>query len=356
MLPDLGFRDAVGTHTIATKEALARAGFGGAIWVETVDARLFAQARNAQRYPASRSARRGTNLLLYQASTGSQGLVEFVLQRPEKKSLYYHNITPPGFFEPYDPGAALNLARGREELKLFAEAVEVAVAASEFNAAELSELGISDVRVIPPYLPPDLETPSDRSFRSWINQTKAGIDLLFVGRVLPHKGHRRLLRVLAHLRAGVDPRARLFLVGAWGPEAYMRELFAFRSRLGIAEGVAFIGSISSARLTALYQSADVYVSMSEHEGFGLPLVEAMRFELPIVAFDAGAVAETLGGNGVLVRTTDEAVIAEVIGRVASNEDLRRSLSEGLMRRAKEIDSIPRDALHIEAIKAASKLW
>lgn len=351
-MPSLGFRDAVSTHAIETIRALNQAGSRAALWAEDIHPE---QARRARLYPGYeelRSSRKGTNLLFHHLSTGSRGLVDFLLERPERRLVYYHNITPSSFFEPYDPGAALNLARGREELKAEAGRCELALANSEFSAMELRELGVSDVRVCYPYLPPALDVAPNPAQASWLRRTKKGADLLFVSRVTPHKGHINLFRAFAALRAAGDHDARLFIVGAWGPEEYMHTLFRVRERLSL-EGVVFTGSISEPHLAAYYAHCDVYVSMSEHEGFGLPLVEAMRAGLPVVAYDSAAVAETLGGAGVLVRDPDPAFVAEVVLRVASDSQLRKSLIEGQNRRVAEIEAVDRDRLMLDAVAAAA---
>lgn len=350
-LPTLGFRDAVASHTLETQRAVAEAGFRGGIWAEDVHPELRRRARPYTDYLRLRAARRRDNVLLYQASTGSHGIVDFFLEQPGPKTLYYHNITPPEFFEPYDPAAAATLARGREELKMLVERVPVAMSASEFNARELSELGASQVAVIPPYLSRALGSSPSAAQTSWLRRTKKGLDLLFVSRIVPHKGHFHLLRVFAAIRAAVDPQARLFVVGAWGPDAYMRELFRLRERLCLTEGVAFTGSVSESHLVSYYMEADVYLSMSQHEGFGLPLVEAMRFGLPVVAYDAGGVAETLGGSGVLVRTLDTALIAELVGRIGTDSSLRDQILERQRARLSEIESLERDRLQVAAIRS-----
>jgi glycosyltransferase involved in cell wall biosynthesis len=121
-----------------------------------------------------------------------------------------------------------------------------------------------------------------------------------------------------------------------------------REKLG-NDGIAFTGSITEPTLAAHYREADVYVCLSEHEGFGLPLIEAMRAGLPVVAYDAGAVAETLGGSAVLMRTLDPRVVAEVICRVASDEDLRKDLIRRQYDRVAELEAVPRDEAIVACI-------
>jgi glycosyltransferase involved in cell wall biosynthesis len=291
------------------------------------------------------SARRA---LLYQASTGAEEMVTFLFERPEPKFIYYHNITPASFFEPYDPKAAEQMKAGRVELARIAKRIDFAMANSEYSAKELRELGVPDVTVVPPYLPPHDATAS-RSQLARLRREKRGIDVLFVGRIAPNKGHVHLLRAFAALRAGCDEQARLFLVGGWGPQVYMGTIQSMRKQLG-GEGVILAGSVTEATLQAHYEAADVFLCLSEHEGFKLPLVEAMRSGLPVVAYDAGAVGETLGGTGVLLRTLDPYVVAETVYRVATDATLRAEIIERQKKRAAEIENFPRD----EAIVATSR--
>lgn len=350
-LPSLGWRDAVGTHTLEMRRALAAAGIRGRIWAEEIQSEMARFAGPPEGYPGLRSARKGANLLIYQASTGSHGMVETLAQRPEAKTIYYHNITPARFFETYVPAAALSLARGRHELSLLAPHLRLAMANSRYSAAELRALGVEDVRVIPPYLPPTMSAAPDPAYARWLRRTRRGTDILAVGRVVPHKGHVHLLRAFAALKAAIDPGARLLVVGAWGPEAYMRALFGLRERLGL-EAVAFTGSVSEASLAAHYREADLYLSLSEHEGFGLPLVEAMRHDLPVVAYAAGAVEETLDGAGLLLPTLDPPTVAEVIGRVAGDEALRRAMVKSQRDRVAEVEAFPRDEQVVRAVETA----
>lgn len=350
-LPSLGWRDAVGTHTLEMRRALGEAGIKGGVYAEEMHGEFFRTASPPDAYPGLRSARAGTNVLVYQASTGSHGVVEMLAGRPEPKVVYYHNVTPARFFEPYVPAAALNLRWGREELRVLAPHIRVAMANSEYSADELRELGVEDVRVVPPYLPPTVDAAPNPEHAAWLRRTKRGIDVLAVGRVVPHKGHLHLLRAFAALRAAVDPGARLFVVGAWGPEDYMRAIFRLREHLG-AEQVVFTGSVSEGSLAAHYQEADVFLSLSEHEGFGLPLVEAMRKGRPVVAYAGGAVGETLDGSGVLLDTLDPPTVAEVVARVAGDPGLQQDIVAAQRRRVAELDALPRDAEVVRAVRDA----
>jgi len=348
-VPGLLARDAVGHHTLETQRALVAAGIAGGLWAGTVHSRFAQQARP---YEEFRAASDGRRLLLYQCSSAGNALIDLLLAAPDRKTLCYHNITPAEFWTPYDPAVAATLTNAREGLHRLAAQVRVAIADSEFSAQELRTLGIADVRVIPPYLPPPLNRSPDPTHLAWLERNGMGLNLLSVGRFGPNEGHAHLLRAFAGLRAAVDPKARLFLVGAWGPERYMRDLFRLRRRLGV-EGVTFTGPVSEGALAAHYRAADVFLGLSEHEGFGRFLIEAMRSGVPIIAYDSGAASETLAGTGVLVRTVTPALLAEVIGRVGGDQGLRAELSARQRAGAEALERVPRDALIVDALIAAA---
>lgn len=327
---------------------LGGAGIRNGMWAESVHTEHRRKGRPYADYARLRSARRGMNLLVYQASTGSNGLVEFLLERPERKLIYYHNITPPKFYEPYDPAAAVVLEWGRLELQQICGTAHGAIANSEYSANELRELGMEDVVVFPPYEDRSASAPS-RTHSNWLKRTKRGLDVLFVGRVVPNKGHFHLLRSFAALRAGADLQPRLFVIGSWGHVAYMEAIRTLRDRIG-REGIVFPGSVTESALAAHYREADVYLCLSEHEGYCVPLVEAMRAGIPVVAYDAGAVADTMSGAGVLLRTLDPPLVAEVVARVATDESLRAKIIERQFERVAEIDAVPRDELLLTAVR------
>lgn len=350
-LPQIVPRDAASNHTVAMHAALERAGVAGGIWSEMIDPQLNGSAESWRTYTTVRgthSDRR--HALLYQAFMGSPDLVRFLTSRSEPLALYYHNITPGALLRTYDPVAALLMDEGREELRRLVPRARVALAASAFNAGELRRWGAEDVRVLPPYAQARASTDVDQPYLDQLLESRKGIDLLFVGRVVPHKGHRHLLHVMAALRAGWDRPVRLLVVGPPGPEAYMIELRKEVSRLGLDEDVVFTGSITDAQVAAHYRAADLFLCLSEHEGFCLPLVEAMRAGLPVIAFRAGAVPETLSGAGILLGTLDPFVLAEIVVRISTDGGLREQIRERQLRRAGDLDGFDRDAQLLRAVE------
>jgi glycosyltransferase involved in cell wall biosynthesis len=329
----------LGNHTVGTWRALKRAGIGGGIWADYIHRDLLRTARTYQRYPGWRPGRR-PRALLYQASTGSDGLVDFLLKRSEPMAICYHNITPPEFFDRYETLAAKRSREGREELRRLVPRTTSFIADSEFNASELRSLGAEGVAVVFPYTGSRAVTPPDPEYQRRLLGGKTGIDLLFVGRMMPNKGVLHLLRAVAALRASGDVPARLFM-------ATLRRL---HEQLGLEDTVVFTGSLPDEQLAAHYATADLFVCLSEHEGFCIPLLEAMRIGLPVVAYDAGAVSETLGGSGLLMGTLDPLLVAEAVHSLAADEGLRRQLRDRQRARAAELDGFDRDAALLAALR------
>jgi len=349
-LPSLAPRDAIGNHTLGTLRALRRAGVAGGIWAEYVHGKLVGVAKRYQRYPGWLSGlRRSRRALLYQSSTGSDGLVDFLERRSEPLAICYHNITPPEFFDGYDAVAAGRCRKGREELGRLVPRATSFLADSRFNASELRSLGAQDVAVVSPYVGSGNVAEPDPEREERLRSGKRGIDLLFVGRMMPHKGLLHLVRAAAALRSGDHP-VRLFLVGPSGPPAYMGALSRLNETLGLEDTVFVTGSLPDDQLAAHYATADLFVCLSEHEGFCIPLLEAMRVGLPVVAYDAGAVAETLGGCGVLLGTTHPMLVAETVSRVVVDDALRRQLRDRQRSRVAELDGFDRDAALLSALR------
>ncbi|MBJ7602462.1 MAG: glycosyltransferase [Candidatus Dormibacteraeota bacterium] len=351
-VPALLPHDAVGAHTLESRRAFREAGLSTTIWARTIHHQYAGEARPYRQFGrlAARSSQR--RLLLYQSAAISHGIVDYLLKRPEPKSISYHNLTPPEFYDRFSPSVAAELREAAFELARLAPLVRVATADSEFNATDLKKLGVPDVRVIPPYIAAGDRLPVDQAEVTRLRAGKRGPALLFVGRLVPNKNHQQLIRLVATLRAGWNAHAKLYLVGPAGPTTNAADLQRLATRLAPA-GVIFMGSVGAAQLRALYEVADVFVSMSEHEGFGVPLVEAMLARLPVVALERGAVGETLGGSGVLLRSSELTFAAAMVARVIEDEALRNRLIEGQVQRARELQSVPRDDLLVAAARAAA---
>jgi glycosyltransferase involved in cell wall biosynthesis len=252
-------------------------------------------------YQRRATAGDGRNVLIYHASIGNQRVLSFLLQRPERLVMQYHNVTPARFFEPWDPGFAQLLREGREQLVGLRTRVALTLADSHFNASELERIGYRDVEVVPPLT--DVghlqAIEADEGTAHHFREAVVGPVVLFVGQLLPHKRPDLLVQLGHVLSTFHDPEARVVIVGNARLEPYRAALVTYIAELNLPN-VWITGPVSKAELVAFYEAADIFVTMSEHEGFCIPLIEAMGFDLPIVARRHGAIAETLDQAGVLL--------------------------------------------------------
>jgi glycosyltransferase involved in cell wall biosynthesis len=245
--------------------------------------------------------------------------------------LVYHNITPPRYFVGVHKLLVRLCYHGRRELGAYVHRCDLALGDSEFNRQELEELGFPATGVLPvvPGFAHLDGPPNDLVARlfddEWTN-------VLFVGRVIPNKRIENVIRSFAAYKSRCNHRSRLLIVGSYGGfERYLTMLQQLAARLGVGD-VHFTGHVSNEELTAYYDVADVFLCASEHEGFCVPLVEAMAADLPILAYSCTAIPDTLGGAGVQFAPKDFEHAAELLGMLAFDDGMRASVIEGQRRR------------------------
>ncbi len=265
------------------------------------------------------------DLLLIHHSQGSPWLNR-VLGIEVPKALIYHNITPAEYFR-HDSYIA-NLSRlGRAQLLLLQKEVKRAFGDSKYNLKELEELGFKNPERFPLL---DLEHFSISKRKE--TQAKR---FLFVGKITPHKNQALLVKVFFYLRKILPTSPQLCLVGGSDP-LYGRYVRLLIQLLGLQEHVALSGKATNEDLDEHYKYSDAYISMSLHEGFGVPLVEAMRFGLPVFALPHAAIPETLGKAGFRIKGHHPLRIAQQIAADIQNEELRRQVLQAQIQRFKEL--------------------
>ena len=257
---------------------------------------------------------------------------------PARRVLVYHNITPPEFFSGINDHAAAFARLGLRQLEEIAPAIDLGIGVSAYNRQDLHDMGFKKTEHVPILIDwAQYDTAPDPAVLArW---SVFGRKLLFVGRVSPNKRHDDLLRMFAYYRAVIDREAQLLLVGSYRDHReYYARLRELQRALGLETAVTFTGAVTQAELCAYYREADCFISLSEHEGFGVPLLEAMRFDVPVVAYDAAAVGETVGGAGVLLRERDLAQAAEAAALVSEDSALRAKLASAGRRRIADFDT------------------
>lgn len=316
--------DAVSNDALALNRLLVNMGYRSRLFVgKTQQHFLDTLARNVLELPQTLPE----DVLIYHLSTGDE-LNERLAQLPGHKLIIYHNITPPEFFAPYDPVTAQKVENGYRQMAQLAPYVEYCIADSSYNAQELRKAGYTcPIDVVPILIPfEDYRREADAAVQQKYNDGRT--NLLFVGRVAPNKRQEDVIRAFDCYCKLYDPTARLFLVGSYDEgDSYYRALCAYCKKMAI-ENVIFPGHIRFEEILAYYRVADAFVCMSDHEGFCVPLAEAMCFEVPIVAKNTSAVGDTLGGGGLLLKDNDPMVAAAAIHRVLTDTALREQLDKG----------------------------
>ncbi|MHB1488101.1 MAG: glycosyltransferase [Acidimicrobiales bacterium] len=329
--------DATGGHTLQLRRLLRDHGIASDIYTELIGEGLEGEAFKFNDY----SRRHGPHdVLIYQMATASE-VADYLYARPEVLVMNYHNVTPAAFFRPWDPRTASHQSWGRSQVARLSDRTTLAVVDSAYNEAELVDFGYGSSAVVPILLDTDaFPDDVDQARLEQLEQakTKGGATWLFVGRVAPNKAQHDLIKALFVYRRLYDQRARLHLVGRPSAPSYSRALDAMVAELDLAGAVTFTGGVTQAELGAYYSSADVLVSASEHEGFCVPLLEAMSHRLPIVAHSAAAVPETVGRAGVLVPGPKSALaLAAAVAQVTSDAALSARLVAAGTDRLKDFD-------------------
>ena len=342
-VPMLHVGDAVGRHTLRLRDLLRERGVDSEIYVERGDPETVHATRLARSYPDG--ARPG-DVLVYQFATESV-LVPWLAARTEILVVNYHNVTPPESFAPWDNALARAQLRARGQLAVLAGRSTLAVAVSEFNRADLTAAGYQATAVVPPMVelaeraalaPGDgnagpagpattdtgsgdvAEDGSPAPVGEW-----SGSRWLMVGRLAPNKAVEEVVDALFLYRRHHDSGAGLLVIGRPAVGSYVQALHEHVAELGLVGAVRFAGRVDDRELATAYRRAGVLVVASEHEGFCLPVVEAMVHDLPVVAYREGAVPEVLGDAGLLVDRNDPWSLATAVHRLASDERLRAGL-------------------------------
>ncbi len=317
--------DAISNEAVVMREIFRSWGHDSDIFSETkrILPQLRKQARDVSEYCA---AARPEDIVLLHLSIGSP-VNDAFRSLPCRKAILYHNVTPSHYFDLINQRTAYNLARGREQIGALAGVAEVNMADSRFNAQELQALNYADVRVLPLIL--DLEKLRAKPDRKTLSKFSGGLkNILFVGRCVPNKKIEHLINAFAYFQNTVEGNSRLIHVGSYaGSERYYYLLLTHVRDLGI-RNVHFAGATTQSQLNAFYRCADVFLCMSEHEGFCIPVMEGMLLDVPVLAYAGAAVPETMDGAGVLFTEKRYDLIAEMMGRLTRDGDLRNAVLQG----------------------------
>lgn len=335
LVSSLNYGDAVGNEVIAFKKLFEEAGYVTQIFAETIHKKIPAGTAYPIRFMPELKE---NDVVIYHFSSQC-GLFEKVKKLNARIVLRYHNITPPEFFKGYDDNAEKATSIGLKQVAELKDYVDYCLPVSEFNKNDLLKMGYQcEMQVIPILICfKDYEQPPSQSVIEKYSDGKTNI--LFVGRMAPNKKVEDVISSFQYYKEHYDAEARLFLVGSYQEEdKYYKMLKKHIEKLQVQD-VIFPGHIPFADILAYYKIADVFLCLSEHEGFCVPLVEAMYFGVPIVAYDSCAVSDTMGDGGVLLQIKEEVVVANEIKKIIEQNEWRDCIVEKEKKRLLKLDNL-----------------
>ncbi|MBA2792538.1 MAG: glycosyltransferase [Thermoleophilaceae bacterium] len=303
--------DAVSEQMRAWRRLLAKAGHGGGDFAGQIDHGAREHFELLERLEPAPE-----DLIVIRYSAWSPGLAR-LLERAQRKLLVYHNITPPGYLWNHSPGLAVQCAVGRMQMPAFARASRVVTADSHFSAEELRAAAGDRVRVVPILFDPG------RLAERGAAPEGDGPLVIVVGRLVPNKRHDRVFAAFAAYQRECEPAARLLCVGTALTPSYAKLMASLVEASG-ARNVTLTGGLPQDEVNAAYAEASVLLTLSEHEGFCVPLLEAFHFGVPVVAAPAGAVPG-VAADGALYTDGDVAVTAELLDLAVRDSQLRDEL-------------------------------
>jgi len=327
----LSYGDAISGEVLSLQSCLRDMGLESEVYAINVHPRLKGKARDYRDFLDDFS---GEIVLHY--SLGSPLNGRYLAQEKASKTLIYHNLTPPHWFEGINPRIVSDIEEGVKELPQLLASSQRVLADSSFNAGEIKQLGF-DAEVLQLPVDPDRWNTKANAGISALLKSDPGIHLLHVGRLAPNKCIEDIIRVFYFLHHHINSNSKLWLVGIdIDTELYSFALKRLAFELRVDHAVNFAGCMADSELRALYEGSTAYLCMSEHEGFCLPVIEAMHFGLPVVAYSSSAVPDTVGEGGILLKDKKHPEIAELINVIYEKEDFRGQLCQAGRSRVKEL--------------------
>lgn len=350
VLTTVSYGDAVSNDALSLHDILTKHGYSSSIYAENIDKRIPEGTVLPFRSLQDISKK---DIIIYHLSTGT--ILNYWIQKQNcRKIMIYHNITPPEFFDGYSSVSVGLCSRGLHEAKMLNGTFDYVLADSEFNKQDLIRMGYEcPIDVLPILIPFDdyHQLPDENVLKKYNDDW---VNIIFVGRIAPNKKQEDIIAAFKCYHNYYNPKSRLFLVGSYsGMEAYHARLEEYTRKLE-AEHVIFTGHIRFQEILAYYHLADVFLCMSEHEGFCVPLVEAMEFQIPIIAYDSCAIKYTLGGSGLLLESKEPMEAAAVVHRVITEEHLKTTMLMNQSERRKDFDHSIVENQFIDCLKKYMK--
>lgn len=323
--------DAISNEILAIKKILDKMGVENKIYAENIHPKLKKYVNNYKDYKGNKD-----HILINHFGIGSSVNDYIMNLKNEIKIIRYHNITPHTFFEGYNLVTSRLCNLGREQLKRSKDIYTHALAVSQYNKEELADIGYKNIEVMPIIIA--LDDYKKKPNRKILEKVDKNIkNIVFVGRVSPNKRQEDIIKSYYYYYKYFNKNSRLFIVGNYeGMEHYYKQLNDMVNKLGLDKQVCFTGHIKFEEILGYYSIADLFLCMSEHEGFCVPLVESMFFKVPILAYDSSAIADTLNGSSVLVKQKNYKYIAGMMDYILNNDDLKCKIVKKQLSRLEQL--------------------
>lgn len=332
--------DAITNMMLELQELLLAKGYESEIYAEYIDERLSDKIKPIQEYKGKRD-----NILFVHHSMG-MNCFDKIIGLPDIKALIYHNITPEHFFE--DAGIKNAIRKGLCQAKEYRKYMDYCIAVSNYNRKELLGMGYENVDVMPIQISLD-RFDRIQSEASVLNDHEKYKNIIFVGRVVPNKCQKDILHSFAVYNGYYNSDSRLFVVGDDGMEAYVNDLKKICRDYAIENKVFFTGKVNEEELKAYYEMADLFLCMSEHEGFGVPLLEAMKMGVPVIAYRSSAIPETMNGAGILVNEKNYAYIGALCNELLTDSNLYQKIVERQKVRIERLEEMNTEEIFFKII-------
>lgn len=337
--------DAITNEMLLIKDILIKNGYDSEIYAEHIAEPLKKDIKDIKSYKGDKDS-----ILIVHHSMGTD-MFDHVVSLPDKKILIYHNITPEHFFE--DETIKKYIRIGLKQTRDYNKYIDVAYADSNFSRKEMIDMGYKDVGIIPVQVSldrfdhVDLKEALDKELQKQHN-------IIFVGRVVKNKKQVDVIKTFAVYHRYFDLNAKLFIIGDTSNRQYVNEVNETINEFELSQNIVLTGKVDESSLKTYYKNACVFLCMSEHEGFGVPLLEAMKMNVPLLAFDSSAILETMGGAGIGFDEKNYSMLAALINEINTNEVLHDNIIKIQNKRIEKLAHTDTEKLILEAIKKVSE--
>lgn len=329
LLPTFSPNDAIGNEVIVIQNVLKKMGYDSKIFAENIHPKFRNIAEHYSKYDKVVQ----NDVIIYHHSIGSV-LSDFLLSLKPKIIMIYHNVTPPEFYAGIDSTLAELCRKGKEQLILFKNKISFAYGDSEFNRLELENLGYKKTGVLPILM--NFTKYQNQLDDKLLNDYKNSTNFLYVGRISPNKRIDEVIRIFSYYNLNINSNSNLFIVGNYddATKEFFDSLQSLVKNTKLSN-VNFISNADAKKLNTYYSLADIFITMSNHEGFCVPLIESMFFNVPIIARNSTAIPYTLGNSGILTKNESFEEIGELVDLILKS-DLKEKITQKQSKQIKKI--------------------